>query len=182
MRRDESTLDYTASPFGNGKAISPSFQCSQTPLRPSHPPCNHRLNTMTFGSTHCSVSTTILFLAASVTLVSPKVGGSNANGDEAGGKVAGGSFVIGPDYTIDPDLTDKGNPKGRSFEFSMRLKDSEIFRGDDATLSPQKKIRAERKIFVYVPAAYQDGTKATVLVMHDGPSNLHLVRGSITRA
>lgn len=179
MRRDESTLDYTASPFGNGKAISPSFQCSQTPLRPSHPPCNHRLNTMTFGSTHCSVSTTLLFLAASVTLVSPLVGGSNANGDEAGGKVASGSFVIGPDYTIDPDLTDKGNPKGRSFEFSMRLKESEIFRGDDATLSPQKKIRAERKIFVYVPAAYQDGTKAPVLVMHDGPSNLHLVRNAL---
>ena len=77
---------------------------------------------------------------------------------------------------MDPDLTDKGNPKGKSFEFTMRLADSKIFKGDDTTLEPDKKpVRKERKIFVYVPAAYQDGTKAPVLVTHDGPSQLKLV-------
>ncbi|HUP80042.1 MAG TPA: alpha/beta hydrolase-fold protein, partial [Pirellula sp.] len=43
------------------------------------------------------------------------------------------------------------------------------------TLEPKKKVRTERKIFVYVPAAYKDGTKAPILVMHDGPSNLDKV-------
>ena len=90
-----------------------------------------------------------------------------------------GNHTVGPDYKIDPDLTDKGNPKGRNFEFSMRLADSKIFRGDDATLEPEKKpVRAEWKIFVYVPAAYKDGTKAPILVTHDGPSRHDLVRTS----
>src|SRR5579859_7997439 len=86
------------------------------------------------------------------------------------GKEGNGDFTIGPEYKIDPDLTDKGNPKGKSFEFSMPLADSKIFRGDDPTLQPEKKaVRKTRKIFVYVPAAYKDGTKAPILVIHDGP-------------
>src|SRR6185369_13262431 len=72
-----------------------------------------------------------------------------------------GKHTIGPEYKIDPDLTDRGNPKGKSFEFTMRLADSKIFRGDDSTLEPEKKqVRTERKIFVYVPASYVDGVKA----------------------
>src|SRR5262245_15872322 len=67
-----------------------------------------------------------------------------------------GDIVIGPDYKLDPDLSDKGNPKGKSFEFSMALADSKVFRGDDTTLDPKKDVRKERKIFVYVPAAYKD--------------------------
>lgn len=90
-----------------------------------------------------------------------------------------GDFTIGPDYQIDPDLTDKGNPKGKSFEFSMPLADSKIFRGDDSTLDPKKEVRKERKIFVYIPAAYKDGTKAPILVSHDGPSRLNLVRHAL---
>ena len=90
-----------------------------------------------------------------------------------------GNIVIGPDYKIDPELTDKGNPKGKSFEFSMRLADSKVFRGDDSTLDPKKPVRTERKIFVYVPAAYKDGTKAPLLVTMDGPSNLNLVRNAL---
>jgi enterochelin esterase-like enzyme len=92
---------------------------------------------------------------------------------------SGGDFEIGPDYRIDPDLTDRGNPKGRSFEFSLRLADSKIFRGDDATLDPKKPVRTERKIFVYVPAAYKDGAKAPILVTLDGPSRLNLVRNAL---
>ena len=50
---------------------------------------------------------------------------------------------------------DRGNPKGKSFEFNTRLADSKIFRGDDSTLEPEKKPgRKERKIFVCVPATH----------------------------
>src|SRR4029078_6733856 len=86
-----------------------------------------------------------------------------------------GKYMIGPEYKIDPDLTDRGNPKGKHFEFTMRLADSKIFRGDDSTLAPEKKqVRTERKIFVYVPASYVDGVKAPILVIHDGPGQLNL--------
>src|SRR2546427_668286 len=96
-------------------------------------------------------------------------------GDEGDGK-----FTIGPAYQVDPDLTDRGNPKGKSFEFKMRLAVSKIFRGDDSTLEPEKKaVRKERKIFVYVPAAYHDGVKAPILIIHDGPGQLNLVRNAL---
>jgi enterochelin esterase family protein len=79
-----------------------------------------------------------------------------------------GVITVGPDYKIDPDLTDLGNPKGKSFEFKMPLADSKIFRGDDKTLEPDKKaVRTERKIFVYIPAGY------------DGPGQLNLVRNAL---
>lgn len=100
---------------------------------------------------------------------------SQATDDSTGN----GNYTIGPDYRVDPALTDLGNPKGKSFEFSMKLADSKIFRGDDVTLSSQKKVRTLRKVFVYVPAAYKDGTEAPILVMHDGPSNLNLVRHAL---
>src|SRR6266487_3275479 len=91
-----------------------------------------------------------------------------------------GKYTIGPEYKIDPDLTDQGNPKGKYFEFTMRLADSKIFRGDDTTLEPEKKeVRKERKIYVYVPAAYKDGTKAPVLVIHDGPGQLNLITNAL---
>lgn len=99
---------------------------------------------------------------------------------EKPGTEGDGSFTIGPTYQVDPDLTDRGNPKGRQFEFTMRLADSKVFKGDDTTLEPAKKaVRVERKIFVYVPAAYKDGTKAPVLVTHDGPSQLKLVANAL---
>lgn len=95
------------------------------------------------------------------------------------GQQGNGNFVVGPDYKIDPRLTDQGNPKGKSFEFSMPLADSKIFPGTDKTLDPKKPVRETRKIFVYVPAAYKDGTKAPILVTHDGPSRLNLVRNAL---
>ncbi len=99
---------------------------------------------------------------------------------ESPGTDGDGNYTVGPDYILDPNLTDRGNPKGKSFEFTMRLSDSKIFRGDDATLEPEKKaVRKERKLFVYVPAAYRDGTKAPILVTHDGPSQLNLVRHAL---
>jgi len=100
-------------------------------------------------------------------------------GEENPGKPGNGNVTIGPDYKIDPDLTDKGNPKGKAFEFTMKLADSKIFRGDDSTLDPKKPVRKQRKIFVYVPAAYKDGMKAPILVTFDGPSHMKLVRNAL---
>jgi len=91
-----------------------------------------------------------------------------------------GNFTVGPEYKLHSDLTEQGNPKGRLFEFTMRLADSKIFRGDDTTLEPEKKkVRTERKIQVYVPAAYKDGTPAPLLVIHDGPGQMNLVRHAL---
>ncbi|WP_346334817.1 alpha/beta hydrolase-fold protein [Prosthecobacter sp. SYSU 5D2] len=87
-----------------------------------------------------------------------------------------GHFTIGPDYQTDPDLTDRGNPKGRTFMFKMALADSQIFQGTDTTLEPERKpVRTERRITVYVPAAYQDGTQAPLLIIHDGPGKIKQV-------
>src|SRR3954468_17266993 len=91
-----------------------------------------------------------------------------------------GKFTIGPEYNPDPDLTDRANAKGKSFEFLMPLANSKIFPGDDKTLDPVKKpVRKERKITVYVPAAYKHGTKAPLLIIHDGPGPLGLVRNAL---
>jgi len=91
-----------------------------------------------------------------------------------------GDFEIGPEYRLDPDLTDKGAPKGKAFEFFMPLADSKIFRGDDPTLEPERRpVRETRRISVYVPAAYVDGTAAPLLVTHDGPSHFGLIRNAL---
>ena len=99
---------------------------------------------------------------------------------ETPGTEGDGEVTVGPDYTTDKDLTDLGNPKGKSFEFKMKLADSKIFRGDDKTLEPDKKpVHTERKISVYVPAAYKDGTAAPLLIIHDGPGPLGQVRNAL---
>src|SRR5688572_16505721 len=119
-----------------------------------------------------------LLLAAFLCALSIAPG--RAADSENPGTEGDGNFTIGPEYQLHPDLTDKGNPKGKSFEFTMRLADSKIFRGDDTTLQPDRKpVRTERKIYVYVPAAYKDGTKAPLMVIHDGPGQLNLVRHAL---
>src|SRR5829696_3502984 len=91
-----------------------------------------------------------------------------------------GEFTVGPEYDTDKDLTDLGNPKGKFFEFTMKLADSKVFRGDDKTLQPEKKpVRTERKVFVYIPAAYKDGTAAPLLIVHDGPGQMNLIRHAL---
>ena len=96
------------------------------------------------------------------------------------GKAEDGDYQVGPEYPIDPDLKDRGNPKGKSFEFSLALADSKIFRGDDSTLQPEKKpVRKTRRVYFYVPAAYKDGAKAPILIIHDGPGQLNLVRNAL---
>jgi hypothetical protein len=91
------------------------------------------------ASTRCLFSLALVGLASSSALPADKY-------TETPGTSGNGNFVIGPEYTIDPDLTDRGNPQGKYFEFSMPLADSKIFRGDDATLEPKKAVRKERKI------------------------------------
>ena len=99
---------------------------------------------------------------------------------ESPGSEGDGEFTVGPEYSTDKDLTDLGAPKGKSFEFKMPLADSKVFRGDDKTLEPDKKaVRTERKISVYIPAAYKDGTPAPLLIIHDGPGPLKSVRNAL---
>jgi iron(III)-enterobactin esterase len=82
------------------------------------------------------------------------------------GREGNGDFEIGPNYTRDPDLTDQGKPKGKSFSFTMPLADSKIFDATDDTL--RSAARKERGITVYVPKAYVDGTAAPFMVVQDG--------------
>lgn len=118
----------------------------------------------------------LLFLTA-LALASSALGQQSYS--ENPGSEGNGNVVIGPEYQIHPDLTDRGNPKGKLFEFTLRLADSKIFPGTDTTLDPRKPVREVRKIFVYVPAAYKDGTPAPILVTLDGPSRLNLVRNAL---
>jgi len=94
----------------------------------------------------------------------------------AGEPPGNGNVVIGPQYQLDPALTDQGNPQGRQFEFTLKLAESRIFPGTDSTLDPAKDVRKDRKIWVYVPAALKDVRNAPLLVTLDGPSQLNLVR------
>ncbi|HAC91890.1 MAG TPA: enterobactin esterase [Planctomycetaceae bacterium] len=93
--------------------------------------------------------------------------------------LADGNVQIGPDYAIDPDLTDQGNPQGQSFKFYLALADSKFFRGDDKTLDPAKPVREKRRIDVYIPAGYSDTAPAPFLVIHDGPGQMKLVRNAL---
>jgi enterochelin esterase family protein len=90
-----------------------------------------------------------------------------------------GDITAGLDYAKSPDLTDKGAPKGQSFSFMMDSNDSAIFKGDDATLLDDQRHAFMRRIDVYVPAQYQDGTAAPILVIQDGPGQLGLIKNAL---
>ncbi|MCP5557223.1 MAG: enterobactin esterase [Verrucomicrobiaceae bacterium] len=123
-----------------------------------------------------------LFVARSLVIVGllgPSAFGEGVKAENPGSD-GDGHFEIGPDYKLDPDLTDRGNPKGKTFSFLMPLAASKIFPGTDKTLEPEKKpVRVERKITVYVPAAYKDGDKAPLLIIHDGPGKLNLIANAL---
>ena len=127
---------------------------------------------------HLSFDHRYLFSVALIGLLSVSSATAQEKPENPGNE-GNGDVVISPEYKTDVDLTDRANPKGKSFEFSMKLADSKIFKGDDSTLEPKKKVREQRKIFVYIPAAYKDGTKAPILVTLDGPSQLNLVRNAL---
>lgn len=87
-----------------------------------------------------------------------------------GHAIAQEKLVIGPDYTLDSTLLDLGNEKGLKVEFILPMSNSEIYKGDDRVLDPDKAINYNRKIFVYIPAGYKDGDVARLLITTDGPS------------
>ena len=121
---------------------------------------------------------------------SPGTGGSAATGGRAGGAAGGAGLVLDAgvsadsgvfdpgttgdgDFTVttltmQPDLTDKGAPKGKRFQFIMDSTKSTIFDGKDPTVIASQR-QLTRLISVYVPAQYKDGTPAPILVMQDGP-------------
>jgi iron(III)-enterobactin esterase len=96
-------------------------------------------------------------------------GSSGAGGMEPQVSPEGdGDIVVGPTYTKDPNLTDLGKPKGKRFQFSMSSENS-IYKGTDATLTkPANKQVWNRGITVYVPALYEDGDEAPILVIQEG--------------
>ena len=111
---------------------------------------------------------------------SPTNGG--ASGTAGGGGTAplpdvgtegDGDSMVGPTYTNQKELTDQGNPKGKSFSFTMPLANSKFFDGKDPTLTSTAS--TARSVNVYVPAKYQDGTPAAVLVIQDGPGQINQV-------
>jgi enterochelin esterase family protein len=95
------------------------------------------------------------------------------------GTMGDGDLTINPPYATQPDLTDRGSPKGKHFHFTMDSRNSMIFKGDDSTLSPQNQHAFTRGIDVYVPALYKDGTPAPVLVIQDGPGELGMVQNAL---
>jgi enterochelin esterase-like enzyme len=115
-------------------------------------------------------------LAATMALA---VVGCSPNAAEPGDRLGDGDFTIGPDYPMQPELTDLGAPKGKSFHFTMDSADSAVFRGDDSTLLPQNQHAFVRAIDLYVPAQYRDGTPALLLVLQDGPGDLALVEHAL---
>jgi enterochelin esterase family protein len=85
------------------------------------------------------------------------------------GSVGDGDSMVGPTYTTQTELLDHGNPKGKAFQFTMPLSQSAFYTGKDPALDANKPAIATRQISVYVPAKYQDGTPAPLLILHDGP-------------
>jgi enterochelin esterase-like enzyme len=95
------------------------------------------------------------------------------------GTTGDGDLTIMPPYGTQPDLTNKGNPQGKSFMFMMSSATSQFYKGDDPTLKPANVGTFMRRIDVYVPAAYKDGAPAPVLVIQDGPGELSLVKNAL---
>ncbi len=104
-------------------------------------------------------------------------GGAHPIGDP--GTTGDGDLTISAPYTTQPDLTDRGNPKGKSFHFTMDSAQSALFKGDDPTLNAANRHTFTRGIDVYVPALYKDGAPAPVLVIQDGPGELGMVKNAL---
>lgn len=80
-----------------------------------------------------------------------------------------GDSTVGPTFTTQTELMDHGNPKGKSFQFTMPLAQSAFYTGKDSALDSTKPAITTRQISVYIPAQYKDGTPAPLLILHDGP-------------
>ncbi|MBC8133871.1 MAG: enterobactin esterase [Deltaproteobacteria bacterium] len=87
-----------------------------------------------------------------------------------------GDIRIGPTYTKSTDLNAKGAPAGRSFQFTMSSTNSAFYTGLDATLLAANRHSFTRRVDVYIPAKYKDGTAAPFLIIQDGPGSLANVK------
>src|ERR1700733_9801566 len=75
--------------------------------------------------------------------------------------LADGDSRIGPNYHDCPELAAKdGVPKGAVHEFTMGSEESKIYPG---IRGPYK-----RKVWVYVPSQYVEGSKAPFIIAQDG--------------
>ncbi len=109
--------------------------------------------------------------------------GTNAPADQDG------NFIIGPAYSTPPEMAERaGGLQGTVYEFVMRSEDSRIYPGiarDPGTFGtpdpndPAKLIVTTsrpapytRKVAVYVPKQYAEGTEAPFIVGADGPDRL----------
>jgi iron(III)-enterobactin esterase len=94
------------------------------------------------------------------------------------------NFVIGPKYTPAPERkVVEGVPQGKVQQFEIDSKETKLFnpgikRDKFGTVDPKnpKTLIVEtttfdykRKVGVYVPAQYKEGTEAPFMVVHDGP-------------
>jgi len=96
------------------------------------------------------------------------------------------NFVIGPKYVPAPErVKAKDVPEGKVQQFEIDSKETKLFnpgikRDKFGTVDPKnpKTLIVEtttfdykRKIGVYVPAQYKEGTEAPFMVVHDGPGH-----------
>jgi iron(III)-enterobactin esterase len=95
------------------------------------------------------------------------------------------NFVTGPKYSPAPERTKvKDVPEGKVLQFEIDSKETKLFnpgikRDKFGIVDPKnpKTLIVEtttfdykRKIGVYIPAGYQEGTAAPFMVVHDGPN------------
>jgi enterochelin esterase family protein len=99
---------------------------------------------------------------------------------------ADGDWLIGPEYVAAPELTPvEGVPQGRVEQFVMKSEASKFYpgiaRGAPGTVDPENPRTLivdswpqpyTRTITVYIPAGYESGTAAPLLVVHDGPKEV----------
>jgi iron(III)-enterobactin esterase len=109
----------------------------------------------------------VLSLLSSLNLASAddalRTAASAVSKDAALGTLADGDFKIGTPYTDAPELTIKaGVPKGTLHEFTMASKESKIY--------PGLKGAYKRKVAIYVPKQYVQGSAAPFIVIQDGMS------------
>lgn len=96
-----------------------------------------------------------------------------------------GNFIVGPTHKPAPEMKAvEGVPKGRVVELTMKSEDSKIYPGIAREPGPLGVVDANnpakidvksgpkawtRKVAVYVPAQYVEGTEAPFIVGADGP-------------
>lgn len=78
-----------------------------------------------------------------------------------------GDFKLGPQYSPAPELTpDPSVPKGTVVHFVMHSADSKLYPGISRS-DPGKIVPYDRRVTVYIPAGYEEGSVAPFFVSQD---------------